>query len=161
MRFSIKIAESRSALYSHSTARRIHENGLHPREVDHQTVVTERTAAYVMPASTNRRQQLVRPSEIDRSYHVSNAGATSDHPGMFADACIPDLARLVVAGIRRFENLALKYRAEGLDIQKGHSGHELYFNNEGCRRQSLTSQREEIPEVPVWEETFLHGRRGH
>ena len=45
---------------------------------------------------------------------------------MFADACIPDLTGLVVADIRWLENLAVKYRPEGFDIDVGHGGTELY-----------------------------------
>ena len=80
MRFSINIPKSRSALYSNSAGRMIHENGSHSGQVDHQTVVAERTTAYVVPATTNRRRQIVRPSEIDRGNHVSKTGAASDHP---------------------------------------------------------------------------------
>jgi len=39
---------------------------------------------------------------------------------MFADACVPDLTGLVVADIRRLENLTVKYRPERLDIDNGH-----------------------------------------
>src|SRR5262245_20180939 len=39
---------------------------------------------------------------------------------MFGDAGIPDLASLVVAGILRLENLTVKCRAEGLDIDSWH-----------------------------------------
>jgi len=108
MRFSINITESCAALYSNSSGRSIYENGPHWGEVDHQTVVAERTAAYVVAAATNRRQQIVRACEIDRGNHVSDARALSDYTGMFADARIPDLARLVIANIRRFENLTVK-----------------------------------------------------
>jgi hypothetical protein len=120
MRFSIKITKSRSALHSNSPGRIIYENGTHSGEVYHQTVVTERTSAYVVPTATNRRQQIIRASEIDRGNHISHARAPSDHPGMFADACVPDLTGLVVADIRRLENLTVKYRPERLDVDNGH-----------------------------------------
>jgi hypothetical protein len=45
---------------------------------------------------------------------------------MFADACIPDLTGLVIADIRWLENLTVKYRSEGFDIDVGHDGTELY-----------------------------------
>jgi hypothetical protein len=120
MRFSIKITKSRSALYSNSPGCIIYENGSRSGDVYHQTVVTESTAAYVVPTATNRRQQIIRASEIDRGDHISHARAPSDHPGMFADACVPDLTGLVVADIRRLENLTVKYRPERLDIDNGH-----------------------------------------
>src|SRR6266478_7720228 len=116
MRFSINIPKSRTTLYSNSAGRIIHENGSHSGQVDYQTVVAERTAAYVVPAATNSRRQIVRASEIDGGNHVSNAGAATDHPRMFADACIPDLTGLVVADIRWLENLTVKYSSEGFDI---------------------------------------------
>src|SRR5437868_9394648 len=105
VRFSIEVTKSCSALYANSARPTIHENGSHPRQIDDQPVVAEPTTAYVVPAATNRRRQVVRASEIDRGNHVSNAGALSDHPRVFAYTCIPDLTCLVVADIRWLENL--------------------------------------------------------
>src|SRR6267378_919475 len=99
MRFSINITKRRSALYSNSAGCVIHENGPHSGQVDHQTVVAERTATNIVAAATNSRRQIVSASEIDRGNHVRNARAPSDHLRMFANACIPDLTRLVVANV--------------------------------------------------------------
>ena len=99
VRFSIEVTKSCSALYANSARPTIHENGSHPRQIDDQPVVAEPTTAYVVPAATNRRRQVVRASEIDPGNDIRKAGASSDHPGMFADACIPDLARFVVANV--------------------------------------------------------------
>src|ERR1022692_3570124 len=132
MRFSINIPKSRSTLYSNSASRIIHENGSHSGQVDHQTVVAERTTAYVVPATTNSRRQIVRASEIDRGNHVSKAGASSDHPRMFADACIPDLTGLVVADIRWIENLTVKYRSERFDIDVGHGCERIVLHVRKC-----------------------------
>ena len=60
MRFSINITKRRSALNSDSCGHVIYEDGSHSREIDHQTIFTERAATYVVPAATNRRQQMVR-----------------------------------------------------------------------------------------------------
>src|SRR4029077_17695014 len=109
MRFSIDIPKGRSTLNSNSAGRTVHENGFHSGEVDHQTFVAERAAAHVVAAATDSRRQIVGASEIDGGNHVSKARAASDQLGMFADACIPDLAGLVVAGIRWLENLTVKY----------------------------------------------------
>src|SRR5260370_41469617 len=110
MRFSINITKSRSALYLNSAGCVIHENGPHSGKVDHQAVVAERTAANIVAAATNSRRQIVRAPEIDRGNHVSSAGAPSDHPRMFANACIPDLAGLGIAHIRWLKNLTLTSR---------------------------------------------------
>jgi hypothetical protein len=120
VRFSIEVTKSGSALYSNSARPTIHENGSHAGQIDDQPVVAEPTTAYVVPAATNRRRQIVRASEIDRGNHVSNAGALSDHPRMFADTSIPDLTGLVVADIRWLENLAVKYGSERFDIDVEH-----------------------------------------
>jgi hypothetical protein len=132
VRFSIKVAKSRSALHSNSPGCIIYENGPHSGEVYHQTVVTERTAAYIVPTATNRRQQIIRACESDRRNHISHARAPSDHPRMFADARVPNLTGLVVADIRRLEDLPVKYRPERLDIDNGHDGGKLYPNNWKC-----------------------------
>jgi hypothetical protein len=129
MRFSVKIAKSRSALYSNSPGCIMYENGPHLGKVYHQSVVTERTAADVVPTAPNRRQQIIRASEIDRGNHISHASAPSDQSGTFIDTCVPDLAGLVVANIRRLENLPVKYRPERFDVDNGHNGEKLYSNN--------------------------------
>ena len=68
-------------------------------KVNHQTVITERTAAYVVSATTNRRDQIIRASELDRCNHVSDARASRDYPRMSTDTCIPDLTGFVVARV--------------------------------------------------------------
>jgi hypothetical protein len=49
---------------------------------------------------------------------------------MFADACVPDLTGLVVADIRRLENLTVKYRPERLDIDNGHGRGEILLQQQ-------------------------------
>jgi hypothetical protein len=53
---------------------------------------------------------------MDRGDHVGDARASSDHLRIFGDACIPDLASLVVTYIPRLIDLTMESRAEGLDI---------------------------------------------
>jgi hypothetical protein len=108
MRFSIDVTKSCSALYPNSTSLLIYENGPHPGKVDHQTVITERTAAYIVSATSNRRDQTIPVSELDRCNHVSDAGASRDYPRMFTDTCIPDLTGFVVARIRWLQNLTME-----------------------------------------------------
>ena len=108
MRFSIDVTKSCSTLYSNCTGLIIYENGPHSAKVNYQAIVTERTTAYVVSATTNRRDQIIRASEMDRCNHVRDTRAPSDYPRMFADTCIPDLTGFVVAGVRRLENLTIQ-----------------------------------------------------
>jgi hypothetical protein len=108
MRFSIEVAKSCSALYSNCTGLIIYENGPHSGEVNDQAVVTERTTAYVVSATTNRRDQIICAPELDRCNHVRDASAPGDYPWMFAYTCIPDLTGFVVARVRRLENLTIQ-----------------------------------------------------
>src|SRR5215472_3393435 len=134
MGLPVEITQSCSALYANPAGRAIHENGLHSREINHQPVITKRTAAHVVSAAADRRQQVVPPSEIDSGDNVGDARTTSDHPGVFVDACIPDLASLVVACIRWLIDLTIKSGAEGLDIDIGHGfGTGLYFTPRKCQ----------------------------
>src|SRR5262249_1821667 len=55
-------------------------------------------------------------------------GAPRDQPGIFAYAGIPDLAGFVITEIRRLENLPVKRRPEGIDVDVGHNGSEFYSN---------------------------------
>jgi hypothetical protein len=75
MRFSIDVTKSCSALYSNCTGLVIYEDGPHSAKVDYQTVVAERTTAYVVSAATNRRDQTIRTSEMDRCNNVRDARA--------------------------------------------------------------------------------------
>ena len=95
-------------MYPDCTGLIIYENGPHSGKVNHQAVVAERTTAYVVSTTANRRNQIIRASEMDCCNHVSDARAPGDYLWMFADTCIPDLTGFVVARIRWLENLALE-----------------------------------------------------
>ena len=86
MRFSINIIESCAALYSNSS----------------------------VAAST--KTDLIGERSVTKPSSQSDASALSDYPGMLADARIRDLARLVIATIRRLENLTVKCVPKCSDI---------------------------------------------
>src|SRR5262245_5957547 len=116
MRFSVDISQSCTTLYLNSSGRRIYPNGSPSGEINHQSIVTERTPANVVSPAPNRREQIVCASEVDSGNHIRKARAAGDHHGMLAYAGIPDLAGFVVTEIRLFENLTVKCRPEGADI---------------------------------------------
>src|SRR5580704_17179642 len=69
-----------------------------------------------MSATTNRRYKVVRPSEMHGRNYVRNARASGDYLWTFAETCIPDSTRLVVARVRRLKNLPGKGRVECCDF---------------------------------------------
>src|SRR5580693_3940126 len=69
-----------------------------------------------MSTTTNRRYKVVRASEMHRRNHVRNARAPCDYFWTFAETCIPDSTRLVVARVRRLKNLPGKGRLECCDF---------------------------------------------
>jgi hypothetical protein len=129
MRFSIDVTKSCSALYSNCTGLVIYEDGPHSAKVDYQTVAAERTTAYVVSAATNRRDQTIRTSEMDRCNNVRDARALGDYLWMFADTCIPDFTGFVVARVRRLEDLAMQYGPEWFDIHKAQSRTGFYSSS--------------------------------
>jgi hypothetical protein len=128
MGLSIHVTQSCSALDANSLGRIVYEDRFHCGKINYQTVVTERTAAYVMPAASDCCQQIGRAPEINRSNHVGNTRAPSDYFGTFADACIPDPPSLVVADIRWLIDPTVKSRPEGLDIDIGHGWHSILLH---------------------------------
>src|ERR1700733_10408007 len=83
---------------------------------------------------------MIRASEIDRGNHISHARTPGDHLGMFADACVPNLTGLIVAGIRRLENLTVKCRPERLDIDNGHGRSRIVLPITKPGKQNLGTQ---------------------
>src|SRR5579871_3174891 len=122
MCFPIQVTESCAALHSHSLGGSIDENRSHAGEIDYQTVVAKRPATNVVSATTNRSQQTVGSCKIHRRNHVRKARTTRNHGRTFADACIPDLAGLIVADIFWFENLTAKNRPERINVVDRHGG---------------------------------------
>jgi len=58
--------------------------------------------------AANRREQIVLASESDGRKDVGDARALRNHLRVFVDACIPDVASLVIADIRWLEHLTVK-----------------------------------------------------
>ena len=56
MGLSIDVTQSCSALYPNSSGRGVYEDRLHSGQINYQTVVTERTATYVVPAASDSCQ---------------------------------------------------------------------------------------------------------
>src|SRR5439155_26195974 len=75
VRFAIQVTKSRAALHANCLLGRIHVDRPHSREVYNNTVIAECAAAHVMPTTTDRREQIIRPSEVDSGNDVCDAVA--------------------------------------------------------------------------------------
>jgi hypothetical protein len=93
-------------------------DGAHARKLDDKAVVAQRAAADVV-AAADRREQIVRASEGDRSHDIRESGAARDEPRAFVHAGIPNLPRVVVTCVCRLKELAVKCGFENLDVHRG------------------------------------------
>jgi hypothetical protein len=67
LRFLIERAPQQARFGARRPPGRVHPNPLHRRQIDHQAAVTHGVSGDVVPAATDRHQQIVRPGELDRS----------------------------------------------------------------------------------------------
>ncbi len=126
MGFAVEITKGCTALYAHGPICRIHVDGTHSGQIYDDTVIAKCAAAHIVTATTNCRQQIIRASEVESSNDISDACAASNEPRMFVDACIPDLAGLVVARVRRLKKLTVECRFERLNVHRRHKWGPFY-----------------------------------
>ena len=100
VRFAIDIAERRPALDPRRTPARVDENAPHPGQIDHDSVVAQRTPGDVVAAAPDGNQQVVRAREPDRMDDIGGSTAPDDHAWTLLDAGIPDPPRAIIVGVR-------------------------------------------------------------
>ena len=112
--FVVEVAPRRAALHAHRPGGGIHAHPAHPREVDHESAVTDRTPGDVVPPAAYRDEQMVRGGEADGSLHVGRAGASGDEGRPPVDHRVPDRAGVVVARVAGAQEGAAKLGPKGV-----------------------------------------------
>ncbi len=77
--------------------------------------VADGIARDVVTAATNRYQNVIGSSEIDRIDNVGDTGAAGDEGGSFVDHRIKTCARLVVSVVARTQQVTTQSHTEFLD----------------------------------------------
>src|SRR5215510_1933763 len=85
-----------AGLDPHRSRRRINRDRLHPRQVDHESVVTHGVAANVVTRATNRNQQRLLARKIDNFDYIRRVGALRNQRGPSIDHSVEHLARGIV-----------------------------------------------------------------
>ena len=115
LRLVVEFAPCDARLGAGGVAFRIDTDAFHGRQVDHQPAVAEGTARDVVTAATNRYQNVIGSSEIDRIDNVGDTGAAGDEDGSFVDHRIKTCACLVVSVVARTQQVTTQSRTEFLD----------------------------------------------
>ena len=115
MRRVIDIAPGAAALDAHRAVRRVDADALHAREVDHQAVVAGAEAGAVVAAAAHGEGQAVLAGEVDGADHIGHIDAAGNQRRALVDHAVVDLARLLVVGVARLDQLAAHTCAEILN----------------------------------------------
>src|SRR5262249_32809942 len=84
--------------------------------------ITQRAAANVVSAATDRGEQIISVCEVKRSDDIGCPRASCDDARSLICAGIPDLSRIVVAAVTSFEDTSPEPRAEWFEIQVPQAG---------------------------------------
>ena len=115
-RLAIEIAEERSAAGAREPLARIDAHAAHQGQVDHEPVVAHRLAREAVAAAAHGHEQLVRAREVHGAHDVRGAQAAGDHRGTTIEHAVEDLARVLVPGDVRQQQLAAQPGAEVLHV---------------------------------------------
>src|SRR5262249_40364798 len=124
---------------------RIDPHALHRAQVDHEGVVGDAQTREAVPAAAHRGRQAVRARELDRRDDVGDAGAAGNQAGTPVDRTVPDLPRLVVAGIVAADEVSSEACGELRDrgLLQGQSfgdgSHGLSLSPDGAYEELLPS----------------------
>src|SRR3954451_3946731 len=91
-----------------------HAHGLHRREVDHQAAVTQRKAGVVVITAADGHLEALLLRDDQRGSDVAATRATGDHRGPPRDGVVPDVDRLVIAGLAGLRDLLADRRLQRL-----------------------------------------------
>jgi hypothetical protein len=126
---------------------RIHSDGSHGGEIDHQPFVADRVPGYVVTATSDGYQQAVIAGKGDRAHHIRHTCAPHDQPGLAVDHRVPDRACGVKSRIAWQQNLTPHLRPEFLDFLMLNSNHREAPLSCRAQRQSSPAARNRSEEA--------------
>jgi len=120
LRRAIEVGEQRAGADPRGAARRVDADLVHRRQIEQQAAFGDAVAGDVMATAADGEQHPLLGGEADAGADVVFVAAARDQRRTAIDAAVPDLARVVVAGIARSENAAADPARERLDIGLAH-----------------------------------------
>src|SRR6267378_1887075 len=109
---SVERTQQCAALHPRALANRIDANRTHRSEVDHQARMRDRMADDAMSATPHADLEPEIAAGPNSCLHVRDIAAANDESWSPVDHRIPDGARGVVAGISRYEHVAIEGRRQ-------------------------------------------------
>jgi hypothetical protein len=100
LRLAVELAEQNAGLGPGLARLRIDADALHLPQIDHHPRVADRQSGVAVAAASRRDRQSLLLREPNRGDHVGDPGAARDQRRAAVDRAVPDLALLVVGGIR-------------------------------------------------------------
>src|SRR5262249_18267746 len=102
----VQVRQRRAPLYDHAPRASVDGRGLHPREVDHDTIVAQGVSGNVVSAPSDGEHNPAVPRKVHRMHDIRCGPAPDDHPGPLVDRRVPDLARVLIAVVARKKDLS-------------------------------------------------------
>jgi hypothetical protein len=112
LRGAVEVGPRRPAAAAGAARGRIDDDVAHRAEVDHQGVVGDRRPGEVVSAPAHGESDALPARQRDRVGHLVRRATAHDQRGPAIDVAVPDAARLVVAGVVRYHDLAAELLAE-------------------------------------------------
>jgi hypothetical protein len=102
----VDVAPQGAALNAGRASDRIDGDGAHRREVDHDSVVTHRSAGHIVAPASYGDLEVAVAGETHRCGHVGGAAAAGDQSRAPIDGAVPYGARVVVSIVVRGDHVA-------------------------------------------------------
>jgi hypothetical protein len=115
MRGVVKVSPRAASLDARNTAGRIHADALHGGQVRDQAAVARAETGHAVAAGADGQGHGVIAREADTADHVGDIGAPYDPAWPPVDHRVVHLARRLVLGAGRIDNLTANSRYKGLD----------------------------------------------
>ena len=141
---AVELAPEHACLGRRGARLRIDADPLHRPQIDHDAAVADRQAGEAVAAAADRDLEPRLASESQRGDHVGHVGAAGDQRRGSVDRPVPDLAMLVVVGIRPTDELPLEAAfklAQGCFVDPRHPTRIAYSGSmapSACRARSLS-----------------------
>jgi hypothetical protein len=91
------------------------------REIDDETVITDRVAGRTMPATADSNRKVLAASELDCTDHIAGIHASNNEGRRAVNQSIPDSESTIVAIVARLERFATKPGFELLKRSEVHA----------------------------------------
>lgn len=112
----VNVGEGAARLDGRTAGVGVDLDALHQREVDHEAIVADGIARNVVPAPSDRDEQVVLAPKFDGLHDIFRRRAAGDQCGPAVYHGVPDLSYFVVVRVARKKHISLQERFKIVDL---------------------------------------------